>query len=132
MTFFENELKKMFGNNSALTDIRYVGNALVGRLTEDTIAKITFASSINHGEYPGVFIKVINPQSGEIDNHSINFCDVFGRSRKENIHIWDSDDGMICWNKFSPSRQNYEDINRAAQQYLEMFLEPVQDMGMSM
>lgn len=132
MTFFENELKKMFGKNEALTDIRYVGNTLVGRLTSDTIAKISFSKTIVHGEYPGVLIKVINPQSGEIDNHSINFCDVFGRSRKENIHIWDSDDGMICWNKFSPSRQNYEDINRAAQQYLEMFLEPVQDMGMSM
>ena len=131
MTFFENELMKMFGKNEALTDIRCVGNSLVGRLTPDTIAKISFYRTINHGVYPGVFIKVINPQSGEIDNNSIDFCDVFGGSKKEKPYIFDNDD-EIFWRGFSPSRRDYENINRAAQQYLEMFLEPVQDMGMSM
>lgn len=46
--------------------------------------------------------------------------------------IWDSGDGMTCWHKFTPSRQNYDAINRAAEQYPEMFFEPVQDMDMSM
>ncbi len=132
MTFFENELMKMFGKNAALTDIRCTGNTLVGRLTPDTIAKISFISSISHGEYTGVLIKVINPQSGEVDKQSINFGDAFGCSRKQGTYIRDSGDGMTCWNKFTPSRQNYDAINRAAEQYLEMFLEPVQDMGMSM
>ncbi|MDE6031303.1 MAG: hypothetical protein K2G32_06770 [Oscillospiraceae bacterium] len=132
MTFFGNELMKMFGKNEALTDIRCVGNTLVGRLTPDTIAKISFISTGIHGQYTTALIKVINPQSGEVDRQGINFSDAFGYSRKQNIHIWDSSDGMTCWYRFSPSRQNYEDINRAAQQYLEMFLEPVQDMGMSM
>lgn len=132
MTFFENELMKMFGKNEALTDIRCVGNALLGRISPDTIAKITFASSIVHGQYAGVSIQVINPVSGEIDRQGINFCDVFGRSRKDAIHVWDSGDGMTRWCNLTPNKQNYEAINHAAEQYLGMFLEPVQDMGMSM
>ena len=132
MTFFENELMKMFGKNAALTDIRCVGNVLIGRLTPDTIAKISLITNNISGQYTAALIKVINPQSGEVDRQSINFCDAFGRSRKEGIHIWDSGDGMTCWHKFTPSRQNYDAINRAAEQYLEMFLEPVQDVDMSM
>ena len=132
MTFFENELMKMFGKNEALTDIRCVGNTLVGRLTPDTIAKISFITTGFQGKYTTVQIKVINPQSGEVDRQGINLCEAFGFSRKQGIHIWDSGDGMTRWNNFTPNKQSYEDINRAAQQYLEMFLEPVQDMGMSM
>lgn len=132
MTFFENELMKMFGKNAALTDIRCVGNSLIGRLTSDTIAKISLITNNISGQYTAALIKVINPQSGEVDRQSINFCDAFGRSQKEGIHIWDSGDGMTRWCNFTPNKQNYEAINRAADQYLEMFLEPVQDMGMSM
>ena len=132
MTVFENELMKMFGKNAALTDIRCVGNVLIGRLTPDTIAKISLITNNISGQYTAALIKVINPQSGEVDRQSINFCDAFGRSRKEGIHIWDSGDDMTCWHKFTPSRQNYDAISRAAEQYLEMFLEPVQDMDMSM
>lgn len=132
MTFFENELMKMFGKNAALTDIRCTGNTLVGRLTPDTIAKISFITTGIHGNYTTALIKVINPQSGEVDRHGINFCDAFGCSRKQGVHIWSSDDGMARWCNLTPNTQNYEAINRAAEQYLEMFLEPVQDMGMSM
>lgn len=132
MTFFENELMKMFGKNAALSDVRCVGNSLIGRLTPDTVAKISFITSNISRQYTAALIKVINPKSGEVDRQSINFCDAFERSRKEGIHIWDSGDGMTCWHNFTPSRQNYDAINRAAEQYLEMFLEPVQDMDMSM
>lgn len=129
MTFFENELKKMFGNNSALTDIRYVGNALVGRLTEDTIAKITFPGSIHHGHYPSLLITVINPKSGEVDRQTLNFSDVFGQPK--GVCVYDND-REVYWRGFTPGSKEYKAINCAAEQYLEMFLEPVQDMGMSM
>lgn len=132
MTFFENELMKMFGGNSAMTDIRCAGNALIGRLTQDTIAKISLITNNISGHYTDALIKVINPQSGEVDRLSVNFCDAFGYSRKQGIHIWDNGDGRTCWYNFKPSAQNYASINIAAEQYLEMFLEPVQDMGMSM
>lgn len=45
MTFFESELMKMFGKNTAMTDIRCTGNVLIGRLTQDTIAKISFITN---------------------------------------------------------------------------------------
>jgi len=130
MTFFENELKKMFGNNSAMTDIRYVGNALIGRLTDDTIAKISFVMSICHGQYPAVVIQVINPKSGEVDRQSLNFGNVFGQSKK-GIYIYD-DDRDVYWRGIVPSRQDYKAMNSAAEQYLEMFAEPVQGMQMGM
>lgn len=130
MTFFENELKKMFGNNSVMTYIRYVGNALLVRLTDDTIAKISFVKSIYHGQYPGVVIQVINPKSGEVDRQGLNFSNVFGQSKK-GIYIKD-DDREVNWCGIVPSSQNYKTMNSAAEQYLEMFAEPVQGMQMGM
>lgn len=129
MTFFENELKKMFGNNSALTDIRYVGNALVGRLTEDTIAKIKFITGSQYGYYPSLLITVLNPKSGEVDRQTLKFSDVFGQPK--GVYVYDND-REAYWCGFKPGSQDYKKINCAAEQYLEMFLELVQDMGMSM
>lgn len=119
----------MFGNNSALTDIRYVGNSLVGRLTDETIAKITFVSSIQHGHYPSLRVAVINPKNGEVDAQTLNFSDVFGQPK--GVYVCDND-REVYWRGFTPGSQEYKTINCAAEQYLEMFLEPVQDMGMSM
>ena len=132
MTFFETELMKMFGKNTALSDIRCTGNALLGRLTPETIAKVGFATSRVAGEYTSVRISVINPRIGEVDSQTINFCDVFNYPRKEYIYIWGPNDEQPRWSRFKPSQKNYEAINYAAQQYLEMFSEPVQGIGMTM
>ncbi len=132
MTFLEKELAKMFGESEFMSDIRCTGNTLIGRLTDDTIAKISFATNNIHGQYESALIKIINPKSGEVDRQSINFNDAFKCSAKEKIYIWDGGDGMVRWNNFKPTKQNYDAINRAAEQYLEMFAEPVQGMNMSM
>ena len=132
MTFFETELMKMFGKNTALSDIRCTGNALIGRLTSDTIAKISFITTGHADHYTSVLIKVINPRSGEVDKQTIKFGDAFNCPREKNPYIWAPSSDKTDWYMFKPSKQNYEAINRAAQQYLEMFSEPVQGMTMSM
>lgn len=123
---------KMFGKNEALTDIRCVGNALIGRLTRDTIAKISFITTGYHGHYTNVLIQVINPQTGEVDRHGINLSEVFGTSGKRNIYIYDPESDKPYWHGVTPNSKSYEDINHIVQQYLEMFLEPVQGLQMSM
>ena len=50
---------KMFGKNTALSDIRCTGNALMGRLTPNTIAKISFITEKISGHYTSAVIKVI-------------------------------------------------------------------------
>ncbi len=113
-----------------MTDIRYVGNALLGRLTDDTIAKISFITGIVHGNYVSALIQVINTKTGEVDRQALKFREIFGLP-KEDIHIWD-DYGKLSWYCFTPSSQNYKAMHNAAEQYLEMFAEPIQDMQMGM
>lgn len=113
-----------------MSDIRCTGNALLGRLTDDTIAKISFATNNIHGQYESALIKIINPKSGEVDRQSLNFGNVFGQSKK-GIYIYD-DDRDVYWRGIVPSRQDYKAMNSAAEQYLEMFAEPVQGMQMGM
>ncbi len=105
MTFLEKELLKMFGENAALSDIRCVGNALIGRLTDDTIAKISFITNNIHGQYESALIKIINPKSGEVDRQALNFRETFGLP-KQSIYIWD-DYGKLSWYCFTPNSQNY-------------------------
>ena len=132
MTFFESELMKMFGKNTALSDIRCSGNSLIGRLTPDTVAKISFITTGCADHYTSVLIKVINPRSGEVDRQTIKFGDAFNCSREKNPYIWTPYDDDPHWYIVKPSQKNYEQINLAAQQYLEMFSEPVQGMGTTM
>ena len=131
MTFFENELMKMFGKNTALSDIRCAGNALIGRLTPETIAKVSFTTSRKAEEYTSIKVSVINPRLGEVDAHTFNMSDCLGISRSNKVYIW-NDNGDCWWCNFTPDKQKYAMMNREVEKYLEMFSEPVQGMNMSM
>ena len=125
------ELTKIFGKNKALSDIRCTGNALIGRLTPETIAKVSFATSRVANEYTSIKVSVINPQIGEVDTQIINMSDCLGVSQSNKVYIW-SDNGDCWWRNFTPDNQKYAMLNREVEKYLEMFCEPVQGMNMSM
>ena len=132
MTDFENELMKMFENNNALCDIRCFQNKLIGRLTRDTIAKITFESTNNiYIEYSFVSIDVINTHMGRIDSARIPFSRGLGVTNYQTPYFT-YDDGSCVWHNLTPEKQHYENMNREAEKYLEMFCEPVHEMTVSM
>lgn len=64
MTFFEQELEKLFGKSRWLEDVRIVGNTCYCRLTEDIRAKIQFTECGFADHFEGLKVTLLNRREG--------------------------------------------------------------------
>lgn len=141
MTFFEQELQKVFGKGMGLSDIRIVGNACYGRLSEDIRMKAYFDTGRVADQYVMLKITMLNRREGVIDSVALRFSDLWGRKKVNNPnfrdgiypHIW-KDGGKPEWYVYKPNADDYGQLSRAASDYLDVFREPVQEpqMGQAM
>lgn len=141
MTFFEQELRKIFGKDMGLSDIRTVGNACYGRLSEDLRMKANFSTGRVADQYVMLKITVLNRHEGVVDSIALHFSDLWGRKKVENPnfregiypHIW-KNGGDTEWYVYKPDAGDYGQLSRAARDYLDVFREPAQEpqMGQEM
>ncbi len=137
MTFFEQELQKIFGKGMGLSDIRIVGNACYGRLSGDIRMKAYFDTGRVADQYEMLKITMLNRNEGPIDSVALRFSDLWGRKKVNNPnfrdgiypHIW-KDGGKPEWYVYKPNADDYGQISRAASDYLDVFREPVQELQM--
>lgn len=57
-TIFTRELEKICKDMDMLYDCRFAGNVFIGRLTDETIAKIYFDTSGIRNEYDRIHMKI--------------------------------------------------------------------------
>lgn len=134
MTFFEQELQKIFGKGMGLSDIRIVGNACYGRLSEDIRMKAYFDTGRVADQYVMLKITMLNRNEGPIDSVALRFSDLWGKKKVNNPnfrdgiypHIW-KDGGKPEWYVYKPNADDYGQLSRAASDYLDVFREPVQE-----
>ena len=81
MTFFEQELQKIFGKGMGLSDIRIVGNACYGRLSGDIRMKAYFDTGRVADRYEMLKVTMLNRREGVIDSIELRFSDLWGRKR---------------------------------------------------
>lgn len=135
-TIFTRELEKICKDMDMLYDCRFAGNVFMGRLTDETIAKIFFDTGIVRDEYERIHMKVINTRLGEVNSQSVFVADVFSKASKRNApYIYrprDFPDDQCGWRNYNPTPQDYKNLRAEIYSYLEMFAEPVQEMKMGM
>lgn len=76
MTFFERELKKMFGTGASFSEPRFVGNCCYGRLTDQIRVKINFQTGMVADHYDRLKVTLLNRNEGTIDSMVVKFGDV--------------------------------------------------------
>lgn len=137
MTFFEQELQKLFGKDKGLQDVRIVGNACYGRLSEDIRVKIHFNYSRVVDEYDTLKVTLINRREGPIDSMVIHFSDLWGAKKVDNPNFKDGIYPYIWtyqrrseWYVYQPTKEDYGQLSSAVNDYLDMFREPVQEQHM--
>ena len=133
MTFFEQELRKLFGHDTVFADARFAGNVCYGRLNEDVRIKARFVTCGYADHYEALKVTLINRREGEIDSSLLRFRDLWGMKQTCNSnfgegvspHIW-SDHGKVGWDAYQPGKADYQRLKDAVQTYLAVFQEPVQ------
>ncbi|WP_242990555.1 hypothetical protein [Clostridium sp. AF28-12] len=137
MTFFERELKKMFGTGASFSEPRFVGNCCYGRLTDQIRVKINFQTGMVADHYDRLKVTLLNRNEGMIDSMVVKFRDVWGLKNTTNPnfrdgvnpHIW-SYGKETSWYVYQPGKEDYKVLSEAIKTYLEVFQEPEEAMQM--
>ena len=120
--FFEQELRKLFGDGSIIESPQFVGRACLGTLGGDLRVRAQFVTGIVANQYNALKIVVLNRTDGPVDTIVLKLKDLLGT--KAAPYIWD-DSGSAQWYGYRPTMADYETIRRAADDYLCVFREEI-------
>lgn len=138
MNYFEQELRKLFGNDAAISDKRFVGRAFFGKLTENLRVRVDFVTMGTANHYEALKATVINRNDGPVDTLTLRFSDLLGRKPVNNPnfregispYIWKYGD-KIEWYVYKPTKADYDQISGALNNYYDVFREPKLEMEQS-
>lgn len=129
-TTFQNELNKIFGNDSVFDNTRFVGRACYGSLGADLKASAQFVSLHISNQYDALKINIINRTEGAVDSVTIRFKELWGNKFTNNPnfregvspHLW-LDGDKLEWYVYTPTNTDFEELREAVSEYTELFRE---------
>lgn len=138
MNYFEQELRKLFGNDAAISDKRFVGRAFFGKLTDNLRVRVEFVTMGTADHYEALKATVINRNDGPVDSVTLRFSDLLGKKAVDNPnfskgvtpYIWKYGE-EISWYVYKPNKADYDKISEAINDYLDVYREPKLEMGQS-
>ena len=131
MTFFEQELRKLFADGAVIKNPRFAGRACFGTLGKDLRVRVQFVTSGHADHYDAMSVSVLNRTDGVVDKLRIRLKDVLGIKpvpgnpnfrNGVSPYIWD-DHGKAEWYAFRPSGADYDAMRQAVGEYLDVFRE---------
>lgn len=133
--FFEQELRRLFGDGEIIQDPKFVGRACLGDLGGELRVRAEFITTGYADHYEALRLVVLKRTEGEIDRLVLRMKDVIGVKQvrgnpnfPEGVspYIWD-DRGEAGWYAFHPTAADYQALRQAAGDYLDVFRERVQE-----
>jgi len=133
--FFEQELRKLFGDGQIIQSPAFTGRACLGDLGKDIRARAEFVTIGYADHYEALRLTVLNRTGGKVDVTTLRFKDVWGIKKvpgNPNFrnglvpHIW-IDRGTAEWYAYQPNAADRQALQQAAAQYLDVFRERTQE-----
>lgn len=130
MNFFEQEMRKMFGDSPVIQDAQYCGRTLIGKVDDELRVKLQFITTGIADNYDSIRLKIINRTEGEVDTEVFRFTDILGTPNAPSrpIYIWSNRGGDTNWYGYRPTEIDYDQISETINGYISMY----QDEGMGM
>lgn len=139
MNFFEQELRKLFGDGSVIPSPSFTGRICLGTLGKDLRVRAEFVTLGVSDQYEALQLTVLNRTGGAVDRTTLKFRDIWGRKPvpgnpyfKNGVlpHIWTCD-GELKWYGYQPTQEDRLQLCQAADQYLNAFRETALDRAQS-
>lgn len=138
MNYFEQELRRLFGKDAAISDKKFVGRAFFGKLSDSLRVRIEFVTLGIADHYEAIKATVINRNDGPVDALTLRFSDLLGKKMVSNPnfrdgiapYIWRYGD-KTEWYVYKPSKADYDQISEAVSDYLDVYREPELEMERS-
>ena len=78
MNFFEKEMRSLFEANNVLTDMKFTGKTMIGKLDDKKLCKLQFVTTDTAKKYTAIQSSIISPNDGIIDKQLFKFADIIG------------------------------------------------------
>jgi hypothetical protein len=138
MNYFEQELRRLFGNDANITDKKFVGRAFFGKLTDNLRVRVEFVTLGTADHYEAIKATIINRNDGPVDALALRLSDLIGKKMVSNPnfrdgitpYIWKYGD-KIEWYVYKPTKADYDQISGALNDYFNVFREPTQELEQS-
>ena len=133
MTFYEQELRKLFADGTVIGSPKFTGRACLGTLGKDLRARVQFVTSGHADHYDVISVTVLNRTDGVVDKLRLRLKDVLGVKQvpgnpnfRNGVapHIWE-DGGKAEWYAFRPTAADYSAMRQAVSEYLGVFRDRV-------
>ena len=133
MTFYEQELRKLFADGMVIGSPKFTGRACLGTLGKDLRARVQFVTSGHADHYDVISVTVLNRTDGVVDKLRLRLKDILGIKQvpgnpnfRNGVapHIWE-DSGKVEWYAFRPSAADYSAMRQAVSEYLGVFRDRV-------
>ena len=126
MTYFEHEMKVLFGDSESLSaDTVFSNRTMISKISENLRAKVQFVSTKISNQYDALRLTIINRNEGTVDTETFRFVDIIGQKNGYSPHIWD-DNGNARWYGFKMTERDYCLITEIVENYVSMYAD--QDM----
>lgn len=129
MSFFTNELKKIFSDDALVSEPAFVGQTCYGYLGQDLRVRAEFVAPRIVDHYDALKISILNRTNGVVDTISLKLRDVWGTKAVPNNpnfrdgvnpHIWVYN-GKADWYAYHPTSTDYKVLRNTVKTYLDMF-----------
>lgn len=129
MTFYEQELRKLFADGTVIGNPKFTGRACLGTLGKDLRARVQFVTSGHADHYDAINVTVLNRADGVVDKLRFQLKDILGVKQVPSNpnfrngvspHIWE-DGRKAEWYAFRPSAADYSVMRQAVSEYLDVF-----------
>ena len=133
--FFEQELRKLFGDGEIIRSPSFTGRACLGTLGKDLRVRAQFVTSVYADHYDTLKITILNRTDGPVDTLTLKFKDLLGMKPVPNNpnfrdgvapHIWNYN-GKVEWYAYRPTAADYQVIRQAVGEYLSVFRDRQQE-----
>ena len=78
MNFFEQEMRKLFGESPVIQEAKYSGKTLIGKVDDELRVKLQFITTGYADHYDSIRMRIINRTEGEVDSQTFKFTDIAG------------------------------------------------------
>ena len=102
MNFFEKEMRQMFGDTDVISEPKFVGKTMLGKLDDELRVKLQFVSTGIAKHYDAIQVSILNRTDGLVDRETMLFGDIIGVkntniSGRVNPYMWEEGVGKAYW-----------------------------------
>lgn len=121
MKFFEDELRKIFGESERLSaDTLFSDKTMISDIGDNLRAKVSFVSTFVKDNYDALRIQIIHRDQGELDSHTLKFSDMIGIKNGQKPYAWIYNN-KAEWYSYTPTMSDRELIQEKVEEYISMW-----------